>query len=86
MTDKTKIDVVVERLRREKKKEKRRVLFLGMLSIVVFLLIWQSVCVFHIVGGECTGFSHKGGPSNFYKDRRYQAGWKYAAPKYLEQF
>ena len=50
MTDKTKIDVVVERLRREKKKEKRRVLFLGMLSIVVFLLIWQSVCVFHIVG------------------------------------
>ena len=50
MTDKTKIDVVVERLRREKKKEKRRVLFFGMLSIVVFLLIWQSVCVFHIVG------------------------------------
>ena len=38
------------KLRRTELCERRKALLLGILSIITFLLIWQLVCTFHLVG------------------------------------
>ena len=50
MAEANKFAAAAAKLRLEKRRERRKALILGIISILVFLTIWQLLCTFQIVG------------------------------------
>lgn len=50
MADGNRFAAAAAKLRLEKRRERRKTLILGIISILVFLTIWQLLCTFQIVG------------------------------------
>lgn len=49
MGDLEKNQRIAEKLRLERRRDRRKAMILGMISILLFLTVWELLCVFHIV-------------------------------------
>lgn len=50
MEERNKLEVIAGKLRLERRRERQKALLLGIISIFIFLTVWQMLCTLHIVG------------------------------------
>ena len=50
MEERNKLEVIAGKLRLERRRERQKALLLGIISIFIFLTVWQMMCTLHIVG------------------------------------
>ena len=85
MGDLEKNQRIAEKLRLEQKRARRKALVLGMISILVFLTIWQLLCTFHIVRDNALVSPFGSSTGNLCKNHGHPSRRQYPAGKYLEQ-
>ena len=50
MEERNKLEAAAGKLRFERRRERQKALLLGIISIFIFLTVWQMLCTLHIVG------------------------------------
>lgn len=50
MEERNKLEAIAGKLRLERRRERQKALLLGIISIFIFLTVWQMLCTLHIVG------------------------------------